>query len=559
MRRNTLIYIVYITAAIISAIYPACFSHAQEYSYTPIKVSEEKVKVDGKTFYSHIVMERQTIYGISKAYGVSIEDIYRHNPSVKEHGLKKNAVILIPIQEQRQARLDSLTSIITKEKTQSIQPLRVHIKKWYETIEDIAAAYGVSPEAILKANSLKGKKIGKRAKLVIPPSDGYVPPTQTHETGTEQSDTLKAITRTDTTSAKPAGFIPKTEIKASLLLPLKAIDSTSSRNHMDFYSGVLMAVNDMVEQGTDVNLSVHDIGWSMNDVSSSEIEQNDFVIGPISTSDISSLITAIPNAKAVISPLDPRAESLTDIYECLIQAPTPQKTQFKDLARWIQEDIEDGDKVVFIKENGARLTDSEAMMTNALEASSIPFGTFSYSILEGREIIDPLTALMSLENTNRVIVASDSEAFVNDVVRNLNLLVYNQMDIVLYAPSKIRSYETIEVENLHNLRTHVSMSYYIDYQDKEVMNFLMKYRALFNMEPNQFAYQGYDVAKYFMSLCAEYGDDWKQMLEKSDRGMLQATFMFRRNGGQGYVNHGTRRIIYENGWEIRNASEKPQP
>lgn len=559
MRRNTLIYIVYITAAIISAIYPACFSHAQEYSYTPIKVSEEKVRVDGKTFYSHIVMERQTIYGISKAYGVSIEDIYRHNPSVKEHGLKKNAVILIPIQEQRQARLDSLTSIITKEKTQSIQPLRVHIKKWYETIEDIAAAYGVSPEAILKANSLKGKKIGKRAKLVIPPSDGYVPPTQTHETGTEQSDTLKAITRTDTTSAKPAGFIPKTEIKASLLLPLKAIDSTSSRNHMDFYSGVLMAVNDMVEQGTDVNLSVHDIGWSMNDVSSSEIEQNDFVIGPISTSDISSLITAIPNAKAVISPLDPRAESLTDIYECLIQAPTPQKTQFKDLVRWILEDIEDGDKVVFIKENGARLTDSEAMMTNALEASSIPFGTFSYSILEGREIIDPLTALMSLENTNRVIVASDSEAFVNDVVRNLNLLVYNQMDIVLYAPSKIRSYETIEVENLHNLRTHVSMSYYIDYQDKEVMNFLMKYRALFNMEPNQFAYQGYDVAKYFMSLCAEYGDDWKQMLEKSDRGMLQATFMLRRNGGQGYVNHGTRRIIYENGWEIRNASEKPQP
>ena len=53
---------------------------AQEYVNTPVEISKEKVKVDGKVCYSHVVLEKQTLYSISKAYGVSIADIYRFNP-----------------------------------------------------------------------------------------------------------------------------------------------------------------------------------------------------------------------------------------------------------------------------------------------------------------------------------------------------------------------------------------------------------------------------------------------------------------------------------------------
>ena len=323
---------------------------------------------------------------------------------------------------------------------------------------------------------------------------------------------------------------------------------------MDFYSGVLLAIHDMAEKGIGTSLSVNDIAWNLDDVSNAEIAHSDFVIGPVSTADISTLFSGIPQAKAVISPLDPRAESLTGIYSGLIQAPTPQKIQYSDLVKWLQVDFREGEKIVFITEKGARQTDAESMMAEVLTASSLPFDTFSYSILEGRDVLEPLTALMAPEQTNRIVVASDSEAFVNDVVRNLNLLIYNKLDIVLYAPSKIRNYETIEAENLHNTQAHICLSYYIDYEDRNVMDFLLKYRALFNMEPNQFAFQGYDIAGFFISLCAEYGNDWIQMLDKTDRQMLQTTFMFRRNGDHGYVNHGTRRIIYERGWKITNVS-----
>ena len=70
---------------------------AQEYVAPPVSISKDKVKIDGKVFYSHIVLEKQTLFSISKAYDVSIEDIYRYNPDIKENGLRKNDIINIPV------------------------------------------------------------------------------------------------------------------------------------------------------------------------------------------------------------------------------------------------------------------------------------------------------------------------------------------------------------------------------------------------------------------------------------------------------------------------------
>jgi ABC-type branched-subunit amino acid transport system substrate-binding protein len=160
---------------------------------------------------------------------------------------------------------------------------------------------------------------------------------------------------------------------------------------------------------------------------------------------------------------------------------------------------------------------------------------------------------MTESGTNRVYIASDSEAFVNDVVRNLNLMIYNKYEVVLYAPSRIRNYETIEVENFHNTALHISTGYYIDYNDPRVQEFLLKYRALYNTEPTQFAFQGYDLAKYFIELAAKYGNRWIGKLEDSDASMLQSTFRFRKAGEGGYINTGVRRIVYEDEWVVKRV------
>ena len=537
--------------------------YAQEYENTPVTVSREKVRVDGQVCYSHIVLEKQTLYSICKAYSVSIEDVYKYNPSVKENGLKKNSIILIPAvseiqekvaEEAVQPEIKNEPKPEVKAEPQRTETRKIHTVKWFEDIEGIAAKYGVSVEALMKANSLTGRKLSKRQKLIIPLPGEYETETETAVNDTipqlpemAEADTLASDN--DDRGLFPGAFSKKT-VDVSLLLPLKATGSTSSRQNMDFYSGVLLAVYDLSKEGIKTDLSVYDVADGQLPVTEERIMDSDIVIGPVASADISRLFTMAPDARAVVSPLDPRAGELIAGRPAMIQAPTPHADQYDDLVSWIKEDMRPGERCLVITEKGARQTDAVRGMMAAIDSSGITYSPLSYSILEGRNVTESLEYLMAENATNRVYIASESEAFVNDVVRNLNLMIHKKYDVVLYAPSKIRSFETIEVDNFHNAHLHVSTAYYIDYEDAMVKDFLLRYRALFNTEPTQFAFQGYDVAKFFITMCSKYGNRWMDKLDGQTKEMLQSTFRFTKTTDGGYVNKGVRRIIYNDGWTV---------
>lgn len=562
-------------AIIIASLLPA-FSSAQEYVSTPVEISKEKVKVDGKICYSHIVLERQTLYSISKAYGVSIDDIYMFNPSVKEVGLKKNSIIIIPSAEAITASGTKQTDVkkqeagkpetVKEEFIQIKEPAktekqvtagpkkekaqRIHIAKWYEDLDVISEMYGVSVEEIMAANHLAGRKLGKRQKLIIPfPGETVEEPEQ--KPAAEEEAVIAHIEDAETQAdTLQATFTPKQEVNATLILPLTGNDGTPNRNNIDFYCGALLAVYDLGNAGIDCKFNVFDTMDSRSQISMETISGSDMVIGPISAADLTRMFSIAPNAQTIISPLDQRAERLVNEHTNMIQIPTPYSSQYKDLVNWMEQEYRDGDKVIMISEKAARQNNLTGPIKEVLDSSALAYQTFSYSILEGRDVTTPLTGLMTQEGTNRVVIASESEAFVNDVVRNLNLLIRENIDVVLYSPSKIRSFDTIEVENLHNLSTHVSLTYYIDYNDREVMDFLLKYRAFFGTEPTQFSYQGYDIAKFCMGMCSAYGDEWKQMLPSTEKKMLQSTFAIKKEPFKGYVNNGVRRIVYDKGYSV---------
>ena len=536
----------------LTAIIPAAAS-AQEYENTPVTISKDKVRVDGKICYSHVVLERQTLFSISKAYNVSIEDIYRYNPSVKEEGLKKNSILLIPVQETHAAapvEAPAASESFTPEVPEAQTAERVHVVKWFEDLDVIADKYGVSVEAIMKANGLKGRKLSKKQKLVIPFTSEIEDIVEdTPDTQAEADETQEDVTAEEE-KVDFGWLFPNREVSVSLLLPLKATGSSSSQNNMDFYSGVLLATYDLAEEGIKTELSVYDVADGNFPVTKERLEGSDLVIGPVSSGDLGRVFELAPEAKAVISPLDPRAESLVSTHDNMIQAPVPHRLQYEDLAAWIKEDKGYADRVIVITEKGARANEAVSLMTAAIDSTGISYSPFSYSILEGRNVTEPLLSLMNENGTNRVLIASESEAFVNDVVRNLNLLIHKKYNIVLYAPSKIRSFETIEVENFHNTKLHVSLGYYIDYTDKKVMDFIMKYRALYNAEPSQFAFQGYDIANYFIKLFSKYGDKWPSKIDSDEKSMLQSTFKCSRNEDEGYINTGVRRIVYGDDWSV---------
>lgn len=560
---------------------------AQEYISTPVTISKEKVRVNGKVCYSHVVREKQTLYSIAKAYEVSVDDIYSLNPTLKEEGLKKNSIILIPaeaaparqevpakepevketpvvretpaVQEDPAVQKEAPVKDKKESKKESKKKQKTHTVKWYEDLDVIADKYGVSVEAIMNANGLTGRKLSKRQKLIIPEPGETVPapeiipdaPAAEEEAATEETPVEETV-QTDTllTVEDPWIFTPKDEVQATLILPMKASTDNVSRNNMDFYSGVLLAVRDMAESGISTELNVYDSSDSSHPIASEDLDGSDIVIGPVSSGDLQRLLDTDRNPQMVISPLDPRAENLAYGHSNFIQVPTPQTVLYQDLVNWIREDTMPGDTLLIISEKGARQTDAVVHMTQAADSSGMTFIPFSYSILEGRDITEPLTNLMTATGTNRVLIASDSEAFVNDVVRNLNILVYNKLNVVLYAPARIRNFETIEVENLHNTSLHVSLGYLIDYDSQQVKNFLLKYRALFNTEPTQYAFQGYDIATYFIGMCSRYGSGWTRKLGDTESQMLQSTFRYVPVENGGYVNNGVRRLVYGPGWSV---------
>lgn len=536
---------------------------AQEYVAPPVEVSDQKVKKDGKVYYSHVVLERQTLYSISKAYNVTQDDIFDANPGLKESGLKKNAIIMIPmaaeVKEEVAARQEEPakkeTVINAEQRNASASVQKIHTVRWYETLKDIAEKYNVSESAIIAANNLKDGKIKNRQKLIIP-TEGHAMESVSDQQETEIAQTEGEEEDMDLETAfdmkedeESPGFISKEKVRATVLLPLKATGSSSSRSNMDFYSGVLLAARELGESGINIDMDVYDISSGSFGATKNELESSDIVIGPVAAADINRLYTVAPGIKSLISPLDPKAEQLSETYGTMVHAPAPRTAQYEDIAQWIREDLMPGDRVLVISEKEARKDDEGKILRTAMDSSHIAYTPFSYSILEGRKIQEQLEANMTAEAVNRVVIASESEAFVNDVVRNLNLTIHNKFNVVLYAPAKIRTFETIEIENFHNTNLHASLTYYIDYDNADVKQFIKKYRALFNTEPTQFAFQGYDVAKYFLGLCARYGDSWMQHIE--DAAMLQSTFDLQPSGNGGYINGGIRRIIYGPEYSVR--------
>jgi LysM repeat protein len=566
------------------------FAQSQStYDNAPVTISSEKVRMGGKLFYSHIVLEKQTLFSISKTYNVSVQDIYDNNPGVKENGLKKGVIILIPVVDPTAAPAPTPTAIVNptptvkeeepkvapkEEKTAEVKEekkvemkvskepsvqmpkdkFKLHTVKWYEDLEAIASKYDCSQESIIAINQLPGKKLSIRQKIWVPKSKEVEAEFMaTLEAKAEQEKEEAVVEQAPEKTvdiAEQIVYSREDTVKFAMLLPLNASSNISSGN-MDFYSGALLALRKAGKEGLNVDLSIYDVNAKNMNVSSQALSRADLIIGPVSSAEIKEAMLKNTDSTYMVSPLDPRVESLIPDNPLLIQAPSSVTSQHSDLLTWVAQDRKPEDKFIVIFEKGSRELLTDSMIKNQLAASGLEYSTLSYNILEGREVTESLKKLMNETAVNRFLIASDKEAFVNDVVRNLNVLIHEKYNVVLYAPSKIRSFETIEIDNFHNTNMHCSLSYYVDYNSKEVKEFLMTYRALYNAEPSPFAFQGYDIVSHFVKLINTYKENWKEYMPVGTSEMLQSDFRFKKFGeGQGWINTGIRRIIYQPNYQV---------
>ena len=564
--------LVYLT--ILCLLLPVCcnVTTAQEYKQVPVTISKDKVKNNGKLYYSHVVLEHQTLYSISKAYGVTIQEIYDSNPALnlETAGLKQYQILLIPVTGKASQTEESEQPAVTQQAGLTANPEEtvspeeetqeeefiIHKVKWYEELSDISAKYGVSSQIIMSYNGLSSTEVNRKMKLRIPQGntlrrlEGNAGEIVNEEVSQGEQAEVQENPSSEDTEEDSSFLFPfgKRQVHAALVLPFE-VNGQSSDNMYDFYSGVLLAVKDLDTEGITTHLSVYDI--SAGALGENSLSAKDVVLGPVSATDISSVLPLCPSGKYLVSPLEPKAASLAESQDGIVQAPSSSENQCQELISWIREDLRSNDKVLLFCEKGATLTANATLLKENLESSGIAYETISYAILEGRSIIDRIERVSTLQGTNRIVVASESEAFVNDVIRNVNLMLHRKLETVIYCLSKVRNFDTIEISNFHNARMHSCSSYYIDYDDEKVKAFVSAYRALYDAEPGPFAFQGYDSAFLAIKSYSLYGRSWTEKIEGKLSHGLQSDFKFSKLESGSLVNRAVRRIIYDDGYTVR--------
>ena len=203
----------------------------------------------------HTIASGETLYRLTVKYNVSAKAICDANPGLSAENFRIGQVILIPstTEAETMAPTETLSNNTVVANNNIPGPIEsrcrdMHKVKRKETVFSISREYGISEAELIAANpELKGEnKIKKGTFLCIP-----YPKAQT-----EQSAQLQA---TPTNSELFRENRKETErfstIKAAVILPfLDGVSKSESSRMVEYYEGLLMAVDSLKRTGTSIDL-----------------------------------------------------------------------------------------------------------------------------------------------------------------------------------------------------------------------------------------------------------------------------------------------------------------
>jgi LysM repeat protein len=134
--------------------------------------------INGKVFVVHSVGEKETLYGISRRYGASIESILQYNPTA-DAGLEIGQILKIPYTPKKASAKTAAGAT-----THTVAPK--------ETMYSISKMYGVTIDELKQWNNLSDNALSIGQQLVIKKGAGTAAPNATKETvATTTSNTNK--------------------------------------------------------------------------------------------------------------------------------------------------------------------------------------------------------------------------------------------------------------------------------------------------------------------------------------------------------------------------------
>jgi LysM repeat protein len=504
----------------------------------PVHIQEISVP-ETDDFHYHIISAGETIYFLSKKYGVPVEEIQKYNPEVEYSDLQINQVIKIP----RKPDIVEIDTNIVVSDTISFDSLYVgldttRIERWIET-----DCQQLSPDPIKRP-----LRVGLFLPLALRTK--------------EISDSIalkEAITKAE---EEPNMDINWKDIK-KLEEELSAINPRII-GFLDFYEGVLLALDSLKNSDISVDLFVYDTERDTihfeQILQQKELKDMDLIFGPVEP-DILKIIADFGNENHI-----PVVSPFTDYQMLLrnnpyfIQMIPAMEIEFRNWAKFLANYW--GNPMIIIY-NG-----------DSLEYETVDFlKQAMYEELAKREYYDELhlkevvmndsaeyemDQFLTSEDKNIIIIPSSNEAYVANILTALFFEIENY-DIRVFGMSNWHKFQSIDIEYLHLMMINYFTSFYVDYKKEAVMDFIKRFRQVYKTEPYRVSPRGYNLSIYgfdlmfnFVTLLSNYGKEFTLCPVNPDYKPMLGPYLFRKAGENGgYMNQFSIMIEYGKDLEIR--------
>jgi hypothetical protein len=341
------------------------------------------------------------------------------------------------------------------------------------------------------------------------------------------------------------------------------------------YEGILLAADTLKSIGLDINIHAYDIKSDTIEITrlirSGALSEMDLIIGPVYPRNLAILADYARDLEIpVVSPVPLFSNSPLDGNPQLFMAGSSLEVVQRAIARRIagyshhnivlihssypEEQIDIGWFKNLILEELHKIHPFDS-----LRIKSIPF----YSRSEyGADSLPRLSRALSAETGNIVIIASESAPVMSESVMEVRNLS-RKFDIQVFGYPEMRELSNIDPKFLFDLGVMIYSPYWIDYSSDDIKRFNSVFRKKFYTEPAQesYAWQGYDIAYYFLSGIALHGRNFIMYPQIHNPDLLHTDFDFRRKGiSDGFENHKLFLIMYTNDYDMEIVKdENPEP
>ena len=501
------------------------------------------VIVNGVKYAIHEVEKGETLYSLSKRYGVTIEEITDAN-KVLSGGLKVGQRIKIPTKEAE--------TVLQEEQTATSGITHKVAKR--ETLYSLSKRYGVSVEEICKANPTleRGLKAGqvivipspssesepskpevahktKRAQVeevapVVEVATVEVPQTETTQVQSEQSGIAtvfdQILSDLQLKSNQPfRTLLPDSRAEVALLLPFGS-EEKPSQNYLDFYRGFLIGLDSVRMSGRSVNLRIFNTAHNHERVetiiNSGALHQADLVVGPIYEDELLPVATALQQrGTPIVSPLANLTQtSATSVFQ---MSPSPS-TKFDKV-----RGLFDGSKrVVIISASGVDKEFDAEVRSMLKEGTKVVEHKYVYehpSIVEkraaeraanGTSSPSDMTPLLRGKEPTVIVITANNEVDVDRILTaiasaNISLTARSQrvVPFVIFGNNRWNRYRNIDKSLYFTNNVTMLSTYHARRSDAKIRSFDKRFVEEYSALPSLYAYRGYDAAVLFVS--ALYG------------------------------------------------------